>query len=88
MEELGAARRDDLEAAEGLRGAVGNANIEIEVRQSDEPLLGEGVGARKKNSDLLGHLLASRGGLEWRPRGGRYDRRMSWEQFARLMESK
>ena len=72
----------------GYEGLVGNANIEIEVRQSDEPLRGKGVGARKRSSDLLGHLLVSRGGLEWRPRGGKYNRKMTWEQFARLMESK
>ena len=47
----------------GYEGLVGNANIEIEVRQSDEPLEGT-IGDRKKDSDLLGHLLISRGGLE------------------------
>ncbi len=71
----------------GYEGLVGNANIEIEVRQSDKPLRGREVGARKRRSRLLGHLLVSRGGLEWRPRGGKYHRNMTWEQFAEMMES-
>ncbi len=70
----------------GYEGLVGNSNIEIEVRQSEKPLRGKGVGSRKRNSDLLGHLLISRGGLEWRPRGGKYHRKMSWERFAEYME--
>ena len=72
----------------GYEGLVGNANIEIEVRQSSKPLRGREVGARKRRSTLLGHLLISRGGLEWRPRGGKYHRSMTWEQFAQEMESK
>lgn len=70
----------------GYEGLVGNANIEIEVRQSQKSLRGKAVGARKRSSDLLGHLLVSRGGLEWRPRGGKYHRKMNWERFARMME--
>jgi hypothetical protein len=70
----------------GYEGVVGNSNIEIEVRQSSEQLKGKGVPARKRSSDLLGHLLISKGGIEWRPRAGKYHRRMSWEQFARRME--
>ena len=70
----------------GYEGLVGNANIEIEVRQSSKPLRGKSVGARKKSSRLLGHLLISRGGLEWRPRGGRYHRAMTWEEFADRMK--
>lgn len=70
----------------GYEGLVGSANIEIEVRTSEESLGGKGVGARKRNSDLLGHLLISRGGLEWRPPSGKYHRKMNWERFARLME--
>jgi hypothetical protein len=70
----------------GYEGLVGSANIEIEVRISEQSLRGKAVGARKRNSDLLGHLLISRGGLEWRPRGGKYHRKMNWERFARMME--
>jgi hypothetical protein len=51
-----------------------------------KPLRGKNVGARKKSSRLLGHLLISRGGLEWRPRGGRYNREMTWEEFAERMK--
>jgi hypothetical protein len=70
----------------GYEGLVGNSNIEIEVRQSSRPSKGS-VHARKKKSDLLGHLLISRGGLEWRPRGGQI-RRMKWERFAEEMEQR
>ena len=70
----------------GYEGLVGNSDIEIEVRQSSRALKG-GVPARKKKSDLLGHLLISRGGLEWRPRGGQ-NRRMNWERFAEEMEQR
>jgi hypothetical protein len=70
----------------GYEGVVGNANIEVEVRQSVKQLRGKGVRARKSSSDLLGHLLISKGGLEWRPRGGKYHRKMNWEQFAQIME--
>jgi hypothetical protein len=72
----------------GYEGVVGNANIEVEVRQSAQELRGKGVRARKRSSDLLGHLLISKGGLEWRPRGGKYNRKMNWEQFAEIMEFK
>ena len=51
----------------GYEGLVGSANIEIEVRLSEAALRGKSVKARKKASDLL----VSRGGLEWRPRGGK-----------------
>lgn len=71
----------------GYEGLVGSANIEIEVRQSEGSLRGKGVRARKASSDLLGHLLVSRGGLEWRPRGGQI-RRMRWEAFAELMQER
>jgi hypothetical protein len=70
----------------GYEGLVGNANIEIEVCQSSKALRGKRVGARKKSSRLLGHLLISRGGLEWRPRGGRYHKEMTWEEFAERMK--
>jgi hypothetical protein len=69
----------------GYEGLVGSANIEIEVRQSRRSLTGKGVRQRKAASDLLGHLLVSRGGIEWRPRGGQV-RRMRWERFAEEME--
>jgi len=69
----------------GYEGLVGSANIEIEVRQSRRNLKGKGVRARKASSELLGHLLISRGGIEWRPRGGKYERRMGWERFAEVM---
>lgn len=72
----------------GFEGLVGSANIEIEVRQSSKSLRGKAVPARKRSSDLLGHLLISRGGLEWRPRGGKYHRRMNWEDFADLMNDR
>jgi hypothetical protein len=72
----------------GYEGVVGSANIEIEVRHSDEALRGKSVKARKRASDLLGHLLVSKGGLGWRPRGGKFHRRMNWEQFAALMEDR
>lgn len=68
----------------GYEGLVGNANIEIEVRTSRRPLRGKGVRARKASSELLGHLLVSKGGLEWRPPGGQV-RRMGWETFAEMM---
>ena len=71
----------------GYEGLVGHANIEIEVRQSQRPLRGSAVQTRKRRSTLLGHLLISRGGLEWRPRAGKYHREMTWEQFAEMMES-
>lgn len=71
----------------GYEGLVGNANIEIEVRQSRKPLRGKGVRARKASSELLGHLLISRGGIEWRPRGAQI-RRMRWEDFAEFMEER
>ena len=71
----------------GYEGLVGSANIEIEVRTSHESLRGKAVGARKRKSELLGHLLISRGGLEWRPRSGKYHRKMNWERFAREMEA-
>lgn len=71
----------------GYEGVVGSANIEIEVRQSTKGLRGKGVRARKSSSDLLGHLLISRGGIEWRPRAGKYHRRMSWERFAQMIET-
>jgi hypothetical protein len=70
----------------GYEGVVGNSNIEIEIRQSRRPVRAQGVRARKAKSELLGHLLISRGGIEWRPRGGKKHRSMSWEQFAELME--
>lgn len=70
----------------GYEGLVGHSNIEIEVRQSSKSLRGKSVGPRKRSSRLLGHLLISRGGLEWRPRSGKYNRRMTWERFARWME--
>ena len=70
----------------GYEGLVGSANIEIEVRQSTKALRGKSVPARKSSSDLLGHLLVSRGGIEWRPRAGKYHRRMTWERFAEMME--
>lgn len=68
----------------GYEGLVGNANIEIEVRESRRPLKGKGVRARKASSELLGHLLISKGGIEWRPPGGQV-RRMTWERFAEQM---
>jgi hypothetical protein len=68
----------------GYEGLVGNANIEIEVRQSRKRVRGKDVPTRKASSELLGHLLISRGGLEWRPRGGQI-RRMRWETFSELM---
>lgn len=71
----------------GYEGVVGSANIEIEVRQSRRRLRGQGVRARKSSSDLLGHLLVSRGGIEWRPRAGKFHRKMTWEQFAASMET-
>ncbi|HJR45308.1 MAG TPA: hypothetical protein VJ927_06855 [Actinomycetota bacterium] len=71
----------------GYEGLVGSANIEIEVRQSNKPARGRSVRARKSSSDLLGHLLISRGGIEWRPRAGKYHRRKTWEQFAEMMEN-
>ncbi len=70
----------------GYEGLVGNSNTEIEVRQTAKSLRGKAVGARKRNSELLGHLLISKGGLEWRPRSGKYSREMRWEEFARMME--
>jgi hypothetical protein len=70
----------------GYEGLVGNSNIEIEVRTSRKQLRGKGVRARKAASDLLGHLLVSKGGLEWRPAGGKYNRKMTWEQFAQIIE--
>jgi hypothetical protein len=70
----------------GYEGVVGNANIEIEVRQSRAKLRG-GVRARKARSELLGHLLISRGGLEWRPKAGKYHRKLNWEQFSQFMEA-
>ena len=69
----------------GYEGLVGSSNIEIEVRQSEKGLRGKGVRARKASSELLGHLLISRGGLEWRPRGGKYHRKLNWERFAQYM---
>ena len=68
----------------GYEGIVGNSNIEIEVRQSARRSRGS-VQKRKRTSDLLGHLLVSRGGIEWRPRGGQI-RKMNWERFAEEME--
>ena len=70
----------------GYEGLVGNSNIEIEVRQRrTRKALKGSVTARKRKSDLLGHLLISRGGLEWRPSGGQV-RQMKWEKFAEIME--
>jgi hypothetical protein len=73
---------------QGYEGFVGNANIEIEVRTNKKPLKKKTVGAGKRNSILLGHLLISKGGLEWRPRSGKYHRKMNWETFAIEMEER
>lgn len=70
----------------GYEGLVGNANIEIEVRQSRKQLRAKDVRGRKAASALLGHLLISKGGLEWRPAGGKYHRKMTWEHLAEIME--
>lgn len=71
----------------GYEGVVGNANIEIEVRQSSRPLKSRSVRQQKRSSELLGHLLISRGGIEWRPRAGRKLVTMDWEKFAEVLES-
>lgn len=70
----------------GYEGAVGNANIEIEVRQSRKPVKAHDVQQRKRKSELLGHLLISKGGIEWRPRAGKKLVAMSWEKFAAQMD--
>jgi hypothetical protein len=70
----------------GYEGPVGNANIEIEVRQSPRRIKTVGRDARKRRSELLGHLLISKGGIEWRPRSGKKLIKMRWEKFADLME--
>lgn len=70
----------------GYEGPVGNANIEIEVRQSKKPVKARGSRAAKSRTDLLGHLLISKGGIEWRPRSGKKLITMRWEKFAELME--
>ena len=46
----------------GYEGVVGNANIEVEVRQSTKQLRGKGVRARKSSSDLLGISSSRRAG--------------------------
>jgi hypothetical protein len=71
----------------GYEGPVGNANIEIEVRQSTRKVKAATVSGRKKRSELLGHLLISKGGIEWRPSRGRKLVRMNWERFADLMDT-
>ncbi|MGH2778050.1 MAG: hypothetical protein ACRDJB_05310 [Actinomycetota bacterium] len=71
----------------GYEGVVGNANIEIEVRQSARPLKSRSVRQQKRSSDLLGHLLISRGGIEWRPRGGKKLVKMNWEKLAEVLET-
>lgn len=70
----------------GYGGPVGNADIEIEVRTSAKRLRAAGVGARKRRSDLLGHLLISKGGIEWRPARGKRPVKMRWEKFAERMD--
>lgn len=40
----------------------------------------------KSGDERLGTLLISRGSIDWRPRNGRYVRRLSWERFNDLME--
>lgn len=70
----------------GYEGPVGNANIEIEVRQSPRRIKATSTGARKRKSELLGHLLVSKGGIEWRPRSGKKLINMRWERFAELMD--
>jgi hypothetical protein len=37
------------------------------------------------DEELLGTLKVSRGSIDWRPRHGKKVRRLSWEQFDRLM---
>lgn len=71
---------------QGYEGFVGNANIEIEVRTNRKPLKKRNGRTSKRDSVLLGHLLISKGGLEWRPRAGKYHRKMNWENFALMME--
>ena len=72
---------------QGYEGLVGSANIEIEIRTNTASMKGaRTIRGRKARSELLGHLLISKGGLEWRPRSGKYVRKMSWERFALMME--
>ena len=71
----------------GYEGVVGNANIEIEVRQSSRPLKARTVRQKKRSSELLGHLLISRGGIEWRPRAGKKLVKMNWEKLAEVLET-
>ena len=71
---------------QGYEGFVGNANIEIEVRTNTKQIKKRTVPGSKRNSELLGHLLISKGGLEWRPKSGKYVRKKSWERFAKDME--
>ena len=70
----------------GYEGPVGNANIEIEVRQSPRKVRAASVKGAKRRSSLLGHLLISKGGIEWRPSRGRKLVKMDWERFAARME--
>jgi hypothetical protein len=51
---------------------VVNADAEIEVRGTDD--------------ELLGRLLVSRGSVDWAPANKQLRHRMSWRRFARLME--
>jgi hypothetical protein len=42
----------------------------------------------KTSAGKLGTLLVSKGNIEWLPRGNSVNkRRLSWEQFAEVMES-
>lgn len=70
----------------GYEGPVGNANIEIEIRYSPTRLKATTTGGLKRRSELLGHLLISKGGLEWRPPKGRKLVKMRWEKFAAEMD--
>jgi hypothetical protein len=53
----------------------------IEVRRVDAE-----IEVRLANNELLGHLLISKGSLDWRPANARSPHSVRWRAFAKWME--
>jgi hypothetical protein len=53
----------------------------IEVRRVDAE-----IEVRRTNNELLGHLLISKGSLDWRPANARSVHSVRWRTFAKWME--
>jgi hypothetical protein len=60
---------------------------ELELRLPSRPIVNVDASITvKQRGQVLGELLISRGSLDWRPAKHQYPIKMSWRQFAKLME--